>query len=78
MPAKPKLFSRPQQMPLNSRRGAPRSDLVGASDVAVGDRLPGDLADVHPMLKPSTIVSTASPPLRLRPTGVPTIDTVRA
>jgi hypothetical protein len=43
----------------------------------VGDRLPGDLADVHPMLKPSTIVSTASPPLGLRPTGVPTVDTAR-
>ena len=49
--------------PVKFRRAAAepaRRDLVGASDVAVGDRLPGDLADVHPMLKPSTIVSPAS------------------
>ena len=49
--------------PVKFRRAAAepaRRDVVGASDVAVGDRLPGDLADVHPMLKPSTIVSAAS------------------
>ena len=62
--------------PVKFRRAAAepaRRDLVGASDVAVGDRLPGDLADVHPMLKPSTIVSTASPPVRPRRSGVPTV-----
>jgi hypothetical protein len=49
--------------PVKFRRAAAepaRRDVVGASDVAVGDRLPGDLADVHPMFKPSTIVSAAS------------------
>ena len=37
--------------PVKFRRAAAepaRRDVVGASDVAVGDRLPGDLADVHP------------------------------
>ena len=54
--------------PVKFRRAAAepaRRDVVGASDVAVGDRLPGDLADVHPMLKPSTLVSAASMSLDL-------------
>ncbi len=62
--------------PVKFRRAAAEpGQTSSASDVAVGARLPGDLADVHPMLKPSTIVSTASPPLGLRPAGVPTVDT---
>ena len=56
--------------PVKFRRAAAepaRRDVVGASDVAVGDRLPGDLADVHPMFKPSTIVSAASMSAELYP-----------